>query len=160
MCRGRLIRPFLFRKDGMANPGEVPQRNASPAEIRSALAAAKTIAVVGLSPDAGRPSHRVAAYLQSRGYRVIPVNPSVAEVLGGRSFARLQDVPGRIDIAVVFRKPEAVPGVVDDAIAAGAGAVWMQEGVVHNAAAERARGRGLLVVMDRCILKEHQSAFG
>jgi predicted CoA-binding protein len=144
----------------MADLCDVPLRNASPDEIRSILAAAKTIAVVGLSPDAGRPSHRVASYLQSRGYRVIPVNPAVPEVLGGRSFARLQDVPGRVDIAVVFRKPEAVPAVVDDAIAAGAGAVWMQEGVVHNAAAERARAQGLLVVMDRCIQKEHQGAFG
>jgi predicted CoA-binding protein len=126
-----------------------------PDDIRDILTASKTVAVVGLSDDPGRASHHVAAYLQEHGYRIIPVNPAVTEVLGERAYASLRDVPGPVDLVDVFRRSEAVPGVVDDAIAVGAKAVWMQEGVVHEAAAAKARAAGLKVVMDRCTLKEH-----
>jgi hypothetical protein len=143
----------------MTDACEIPLRNATPDEIRALLASAKTIAVVGLSPDPARPSHRVAAYLKDHGYRVVPVNPGAGTILGEQAVARVQDVPSRVDIAVVFRKPEAVPGVVEDAIAAKAGAVWMQEGIAHNAAAGRARAAGLAIVMDRCIQKEHRAVF-
>src|SRR5262249_15612840 len=104
-------------------------------------------------PD--RPSHGVAAYMQEQGYRIIPVNPALDTVLGEKSYARLQDVPEKIDIVDVFRRSEAVPEIVDDAIAVGAKAVWLQEGVVHEAATAKARAAGLAVVVDRCILKEH-----
>jgi predicted CoA-binding protein len=114
------------------------------------------IAVVGLSDKPDRPSHGVAAYMQSAGYRIIPVNPAVKEVLGEKSYSSLKEIPENVDLVDVFRKPEAVPEIVEDAIAIGAKAVWMQEGVVHNAAADRARAAGLQVVMDRCILKEHR----
>jgi predicted CoA-binding protein len=126
-----------------------------PDDIRDILTASKTVAVVGLSDDPGRASHHVAAYLQEHGYRIIPVNPAVTEVLGERAYASLRDVPGPVDLVDVFRRSEAVPGVVDDAIAVGAKAVWMQEGVVHEGAAAKARAAGLKVVMDRCTLKEH-----
>jgi len=105
--------------------------------------------VVGLSDKPDRDSYQVAAYLQERGYRIIPVNPAVREVLGEKAYARLQDVPEPIDVVDVFRKPEAVPEIVDAAIAAGAKAVWLQEGVIHNAAAEKARAAGLQVVQNR-----------
>jgi predicted CoA-binding protein len=124
-------------------------------EIRDILAASKTVAVVGLSDNPGRASHNVAAYLQRNGYRVIPVNPMVSEVLGERSYPSLRDVPEPIDLVDIFRRSEDVPPVVDDAIAVGAKAVWMQEGIVHEGAAAKARAAGLKVVMDRCTLKEH-----
>jgi uncharacterized protein len=138
---------------------EIPLRNATPAEIRHALAGAKTIAVVGYSANPDRPSHRVAAYLKGRGYRVVAVNPGLTEALGGKAFARVRDIPGGVDIVGIFRKPEAVPEVVEDAVAAGAKVVWMQQGIVNNAAADRARAAGLLVVMDRCLQVEHRVAF-
>ena len=119
------------------------------------LRSARTIAVVGLSPKPFRASYGVSEFLQSAGYRIIPVNPSVAEVLGEKSYARLEDIPEKVDIVDVFRRPEAVPEIVDAAIRIGARAVWMQEGVADERAAARARAAGLLVVMDTCILKEH-----
>jgi len=125
------------------------------AEMKSLLGSAKTIAVVGLSGDVFRPSFGVAQYMQGQGYRIIPVNPNATEVLGETAYARLEDIPEKIDIVDVFRRSEFVPDVVDSAIAIGAKAVWLQEGVVHEAAAEKARAAGLLVVMDRCILKDH-----
>jgi predicted CoA-binding protein len=124
-------------------------------EIRDILTASKTIAVVGLSDNPDRPSYHVAAYLQRHGYRIIPVNPGAREVLGERAYPSLRDVPVPVDLVDVFRRSEAVPPVVDDAIAVGARAVWMQEGVVHEDAAAKARAAGLKVVMDRCTLKEH-----
>lgn len=124
-------------------------------EIRDILTGSKTVAVVGLSDNPGRASYHVAAYLQKHGYRIIPVNPAVSEVLGERSYGSLRDVPEPVDLVDVFRKSDAVPPIVDDAIAVGAKAVWMQEGVVHEEAAARARAAGLKVVMDRCTLKEH-----
>ena len=128
-------------------------------EIRELLRTARTIAVVGLSAKHHRPSHGVSEYMQSQGYRIIPVNPNLTEVLGEKAYPKLEDVPQRIDIVNVFRRVEAVPGVVESAIRVGARAVWMQEGVVHAAAAEQARAAGLAVVMDRCILKEHRKRF-
>jgi len=128
--------------------------------IHDLLARSKVIAVVGLSSKAHRPSHGVGRYLQSVGYRVIPVNPNEREVLGEKSYPRLEDVPVQVDIVNVFRRSEFVPPVVETAIAIGARAVWMQEGVIHEEAAARARAAGLEVVMDRCTLKEHAKRFG
>ena len=122
--------------------------------ITELLASAKTIAVVGLSSKPYRASFGVAQYLQSSGYRIIPVNPNETEVLGEKSFARLEDVPEKIDIVDIFRRSELVADVVDAAIRVGARAVWMQEGVEDQASAERARRGGLFVVMDHCIGKE------
>jgi uncharacterized protein len=141
----------------MSDACEVPRHGASREEIARLLKAAHTVAVVGLSDKPDRDSYQVAAYLQERGYRIIPVNPAVREVLGEKSYARLQDVPEKIDVVDVFRKPDAVPEIVDAAIAAGAKVVWLQEGVVHNVAAERARAAGLQVVQNRCMLKEHRA---
>jgi predicted CoA-binding protein len=128
-------------------------------EIRQLLSESKTIAVVGLSAKAWRPSHGVSEYMQSRGYRIIPVNPNLTEALGEKAYARLEDVPGPVDIVNIFRRPEAVEPIVDAAIKMGARMVWMQEGVIHRQAAEKARAAGLGVVMDRCILKEHRRHF-
>jgi uncharacterized protein len=125
--------------------------------ILEILKTSNTIAVVGLSSRRMRPSYGVAEYMQSAGYRIIPVNPNETEVLGEKSYARLEDVPERIDIADIFRRSEYVPGIVESAIRVGARAVWMQEGVFHPAAAERARQAGLYVIEDSCILKEHMS---
>ncbi len=125
-------------------------------KIPEMLRRARTIAVVGLSSKRWRPSHGVAEYMQRAGYRIIPVNPFEREVLGEKSYASLDEVPGEIDIVNVFRRSEFVPEVVEAAIRRGAHAVWMQEGVVHEEAAARARAAGLDVVMDRCILKEHR----
>jgi predicted CoA-binding protein len=120
---------------------------------------AKTIAVVGLSSSRWRPSYGVSEYMQSVGYRIIPVNPNELEVLGEQAYPTLDDVPVPIDIVDIFRQPRFVPEIVDAAIRVGAKGVWMQEGVVHEEAARKAREAGLEVVMDRCILKEHQKAF-
>lgn len=124
--------------------------------IEKILKGSKAIAVVGLSPKPDRPSHRVASYLQAQGYRIIPVNPTVEEVLGERSYPDLASVPKEIDVVDIFRRPKHVPAIVEAAIAKGAKAIWMQEGIVHEEAAARARAAGLLVVMDRCMFKEHQ----
>ena len=131
----------------------------SPDPIRELLARSKVIAVVGLSSKTHRPSYGVSRYMQSVGYRIIPVNPLEKEVLGEKSYARLEDVPVQVDIVDVFRRSEHVPPVVESSIAIGAKAVWFQEGVVHEEAAARARAAGLEVVMDRCILKEHARRF-
>jgi uncharacterized protein len=125
--------------------------------VRRALQQAKTIAVVGLSSSPLRPSHGVAAYMQSQGYRIIPVNPRVDYVLGEKSYASLLEVPEPIDIVNIFRRSEFVPEIVDQAIQLKAPVVWMQEGVVHERAAAKARAAGILVMMDSCILKEHRA---
>ena len=127
--------------------------------ITEILKTARTIAVVGLSSKRHRPSYGVAEYLQSAGYRIIPVNPNEQEVLGEKCYPRLEDVPERVDIVDIFRRSEMVPEVVESAIRIGAKAVWMQEGVIHSGAAERARQAGLIVVMDACMLKEHMKRF-
>jgi predicted CoA-binding protein len=124
--------------------------------IPELLRQAKTIAVVGLSNNPMRPSFGVSEYMQREGYRIIPVNPQETEILGEKCYARLEDIPEHVDIVDVFRRPEFVPEIVESAIRIGAGAVWLQEDVVHEAAAQRAREAGLTVVMDKCILKEHR----
>jgi uncharacterized protein len=117
---------------------------------------AKTIAVVGLSSRRTRPSYGVSEYMQAHGYRIIPVNPNETEVLGEKAWPTLEAIPEQVDIVDIFRRSECVPEVVDSAIRIGAKGVWMQEGVVHDEAAGKARAAGLEVVMDRCILKEHR----
>ena len=136
-----------------------PGSSAGPDAIAELLRVSRVIAVVGLSSKRARASFGVAQYLQSAGYRIIPVNPNESEVLGEKAYAKLEDVPGKIDIVDIFRRPEEVPPVVESAIRAGAKAVWMQEGVVHPQAAERARQAGLFVAMDVCIFKEHRKRF-
>jgi len=125
--------------------------------IADVLRQAKTIAVVGLSDNPLRPSYGVAAYMQSQGYRIIPVNPNIDEALGEKSYRSLMDVPEKIDIVNIFRRPEFVEEIVDQAIQLNVPAIWMQEDVVHEKAAEKARQAGIFVVMDRCILKEHRA---
>ena len=119
----------------------------------------KTIAVVGLSSRLFRASNGVSRFMQSAGYRIIPVNPKETEVLGEKAYPSLDDVPEPVEIVDIFRRPEYVPDIVEAAIRKGAKVIWMQEGVVHEAAAQRAREAGLEVVMDRCILKEHMASF-
>jgi hypothetical protein len=130
-----------------------------PDPIREILEQGKTLAVVGLSSKIMRPSHGVADYMQRHGYRIIPVNPREESVLGEKCYASLDAVPEPFDVVVIFRRSEFVPEVVEAAIRKGAKVVWMQEGVIHEQAAERARAVGLKVVMDRCILKEHAKRF-
>jgi predicted CoA-binding protein len=126
-----------------------------PEVIDRILTESKTIAVVGLSSDGTRASNGVSRYMQSRGYRIIPVNPNEATVLGEKSYARLEDVPEKIDLVDIFRRSEEAGQHVDEAIRIGARGVWLQEGVIDEDAARRALDAGLDVVMDRCILKEH-----
>lgn len=127
--------------------------------IAELLKRSKIIAVVGLSDNPMRPSHGVSAYMQSNGYRIIPVNPRIEESLGEKSYASLLDVPEKVDIVDIFRRPEYVEAVVDQAIQLNVPAIWMQEDVIHEKAAEKARQAGIFVVMDRCILKEHRARF-
>lgn len=128
--------------------------------ITALLGRAKTIAVVGLSNSPLRPSHGVSAYMQSRGYRIIPVNPQIQEALGEKAYASLLDVPEKVDIVNIFRRPEFVGEIVDQAIQLKVPAIWMQEEVINEAAAEKARRHGIFVIMDRCILKEHRARLG
>ena len=134
-------------------------RGQVPDVVEKILRSAKTIAVVGLSPDPARPSHGVARYLQRAGYRIIPVNPNVDEVLGERAYPSLSRLPGPVDVVDIFRRSEFVGPIVDEAIAIGAGAVWLQDGVVDEAAAGRARAAGLDVVMDDCMMRRHAAGF-
>lgn len=119
------------------------------------LKSCQTIAVVGLSGDEYKTSHHVARYLQEQGYKIIPVNPNESEILGETCYPSLAEVPEKVDVVDIFRKSEDVPPVVEDAIKVKAGAVWMQEGIVNEAAAKKAREAGIKVVMDKCMLKEH-----
>lgn len=123
--------------------------------IGELLKSARVIAVVGLSSNRMRPSYSVAEHMKNAGYKIIPVNPNETEVLGERAVAKLEDIRERVDIVDVFRRPEFVPEIAESAIAIGAKALWLQEGVIHEAAAKRARDAGMFVVMDRCIFKEH-----
>ncbi len=127
--------------------------------VTELLQRAKTIAVVGLSNNPMRVSHGVSAYMQSQGYRIVPVNPRIESSLGETAYASLLDVPEKIDIVNVFRRPEFVAEVVDQAIQLKVPAIWMQEGVIDERAAEKARKAGIFVTMDRCILKEHRARF-
>ena len=128
-------------------------------EIKEILGKCKNVAVVGISPKEDRPSYGVASYLQSKGYRIIPVRPDGDTLLGETVYPSLTQIPKEIEIDVVdiFRRPEDVPPIVEEAIRRGAKVVWIQEGIVHEEAAARARRAGLKVVMDRCMKKDHQS---
>lgn len=130
-------------------------QNPSPDEIKALLTRVKTIAVVGLSPKPGRPSFGVSQAMQRFGYRIVPVRPAISEVLGEKAYPKLADMPFPVDLVNVFRESAAIPGLVDEAIAIGAPAIWIQEGIVHDDAAEKARAAGLAVVMDRCIWKDY-----
>src|SRR5438309_1668866 len=127
--------------------------------IPEILRQAKTIAVVGLSANRSRPSYGVAKYMQSQGYRIVPVNPKYSSVLNERCYASLLDIPKFLEIDIdmvnIFRRPDAVLPLVEEAIQIGAKGVWMQEGVIHQGAAEKAKQAGLWVVMDRCLFKDH-----
>jgi uncharacterized protein len=126
-------------------------------QITDLLKKAKNIAVVGLSSSPMRPSYGVAAYMQTQGYKIIPVNPEINGALGEKAHPSLSDVSEPVDIVNIFRRSEFVPALVDDAIKLKPAAIWMQEGVRHEAAAEKARKAGILVIQDRCILKEHRA---
>ncbi len=134
--------------------------NPSESEIRALLERIETIAVVGLSPNRERPSHRVAAAMKGFGYRIVPVRPGTESVLGERAYADLRQVPHPIDLVDVFRAPEQVEPIVDATIERRIKAIWFQEGVVNERAAQRARSAGLFVVMDRCVYREYVSLFG
>ena len=127
--------------------------------IKEILERYKNIAVVGLSSQTRRPSYSVSQYMQRAGYRIIPVNPNETEVLGEKAYSSLDEVPGPVEIVDIFRRPEFVPDIVEAAIRRNAPVIWMQLGIVNEAAAERARSAGLEVVMDRCILVEHRAVF-
>ena len=126
------------------------------AEIKQILQDTKVIAVVGLSPNSQRDSHRVAGYMQSKGYRVIPVNPNTGEVLGEKSYPNLRDIPHKVDMVNVFRSSQHLPQIVDDALEIGAKSLWTQLGVIHEESTHRARDAGLDVVTDRCMMVEHR----
>jgi predicted CoA-binding protein len=128
--------------------------------ITDLLRRSRTIAVVGLSNSPLRPSHGVSAYMQTQGYHIVPVNPKIDEALGETSYPSLLEVPEKIDIVNIFRRPDAVEEIVDQAIQLKVPAIWMQESVIHEKAAEKARKAGIFVVMDRCILQEHKARFG
>lgn len=130
--------------------------NPSSDAIRALLEKTRRIAVVGLSPNPDRPSHGVAQALQGFGYKIIPVRPAVDEVLGEKAYPDLRHLPGPVDLVDVFRAPEFVEAIVDDCIALKLSALWLQEGVVNEAAANRARQAGIFAVMDRCIYKEYR----
>jgi predicted CoA-binding protein len=130
-----------------------------PDPIADLLQRSKTIAVVGLSNSPMRPSYGVSAYMQSNGYRIIPVNPKIKEALGETAYASLLDVPEKVDIVNIFRRPEFVEEIVDQAIQLKIPAIWMQEEVINQKGAEKGRKAGIFVIMDRCILKEHRARF-
>lgn len=127
--------------------------------VTELLKRARVIAVVGLSDNPMRPSYGVTAYMQSQGYRIVPVNPQLESCLGEKAYPTLLEVPEKIDIVNIFRRPEFVEEIVDQAIQLKVPAIWMQEDVVHEKAAEKARSAGIFVVMDRCILKDHRARF-
>ena len=132
--------------------------------IYELLSRTKTIAVVGLSENPMRPSHGVSAYMQAAGYKIVPVNPQIAEALGEESYPSLLEMPRavaeKIDLVDVFRRPQYVDEIVEQAIQLKIAAIWLQEGVIDERAAEKARKAGMFVVMDRCVLKEHRARFG
>ncbi|WP_269531739.1 CoA-binding protein [Chitinimonas sp. BJYL2] len=131
----------------------------SDAQLRTLLQTTRRIAVVGLSPNISRPSYRVSLQMQRWGFDIVPVRPAITEVLGQPAYANLLAVPGKVDLVNVFRRAEEVDAIVTDAIAIGAPAIWLQQGIIHEAAAERAAAAGMLVVMDRCIMVEYARLF-
>jgi predicted CoA-binding protein len=138
---------------------QLPEFNTENEEIRGILENNRTIAVVGLSTDPGRDSHRVAKYLHEHGYRLVPVNPKAEAILGEQCYASLREIPFSVDIVDIFRKVEAIPALVDEAIAIGAKVVWMQLGLAENRSAHKAMAAGLKVVMNKCLKIEHSSYF-
>ena len=130
-------------------------RNPDPEAICALLREVKTIAVVGLSPNVARPSYRVSRAMQGFGYRIVPVRPAVSEVLGEKAYARLSDIPFEVDLVDVFRNPDDVGPIVDECIALGVRRLWLQDGVVNEEAAEKARAAGITVVMDRCVWRDY-----
>ena len=130
-------------------------QNPTPEEIKALLQRVKTIAVVGLSPKPDRPSFSVSQAMQRFGYRIVPVRPALDSALGEKAYAKLADIPFPVDLVNVFRESAAIPGVVEEALAINAPAIWIQEGIVHDETAEKARAAGLTVVMDRCIYKDY-----
>ncbi len=141
-------------------PNNPTHDNPSPDEIKNILERSKKIAIVGLSAKEERDSNRVAKYLMEKGYEIVPVNPGQKEILGQDCFKTLTDIPFKVDLVDLFLNPERVPPVVDQAIEIGAPVLWMQEGVIHHEAAQKAREAGLTVVMDRCTKHEHKKLFG
>ncbi len=139
----------------MSDPA-IPAKYQDPETIRAILREARTIAVVGLSPDPSRDSHGVARYLQLNGYRIVPVNPTATELLGETSYATLSDIPFHVDVVDVFRRSEAVPAIAEEAVKIGAGTLWLQLGVISLEGAATAEQAGLRVVMDRCMMVEHR----
>jgi uncharacterized protein len=133
----------------------VNEPSPTPAEIKAILQNSRVVAVVGLSPKPERPSYRVAQYLKDHGYRIVPVNPGQKEILGEKCYPRLADIPFPVDVVDIFRNVEAIPAIVDEAIAMGAKVVWMQQGLVEPESAQKARAAGLKVVMDRCLKIDH-----
>jgi uncharacterized protein len=137
---------------------ELPAFRVSDEEARKVMDRYKTIAVVGLSTNPEKPGHYVPKYLKEHGYKIIPVNPTAkGEILGEKVYAGLRDIPQKVEVVDIFRPPKDVPPIVEDAIAIGAKVVWMQEGIVNNAAAERAKAAGLTVIMDKCMMKVHKA---
>ena len=143
----------------MSDECELPRHHSRPDELRAILTRHRVVAVVGLSTDESKPSYGVAAYLQRAGYRIVPIHPKAKTILGEQAYANLREVPASLGVEIVdiFRRPDAVMEHVEEAIAVGAKVVWMQEGVINNAAAERAQAAGLQVVMNLCMLKEHRA---
>lgn len=140
-----------------ALPAGGPAFRVSDEEARKILKTYKTIAVVGLSSNPEKPSHFVPKYLKDQGYTIIPVNPTAkGEILGQKVYAHLREIPRKVEIVEIFRPPQDVPPIVKEAIAIGAKVIWMQEGIVNNAAAERAKAAGLTVIMDKCMMKVHR----
>ena len=139
---------------------EVPDSNPSEEEIREILRQADTIAVVDLSNDPTRASHQVAAYMQSHGYRIVPVNPREKSILGETSYPSLKDIPFPVDVVDVFRQPDAVPAIAEEAVTIGAKALWLQYNVISFEGAEIAERGGVAVVMDRCLKVEHARHMG
>lgn len=142
------------------NSERTPTRWQDPAVIERVIARARTVAVIGVSPNPARPSHGVAAYLHRSGLRVYPVNPAITELFGRTAYPSLADVPEPVDIVDVFRRPEFVTPIAEQAVAAGAGTLWLQLGVINTAAAEIAEAGGLDVVMDKCLRVEHARLLG
>jgi len=136
---------------------EIPRANPAPDQIRDILKDSRRIAVVGHSDDPSRDSYRVGRYLESQGYEVFAVNPHARSTPDLRFYADLASVPGPIDVVDIFRRPDAIPAIVEEAIRLGAKTIWMQEGLADSAAAEKARAAGLRVVMSRCIMKDHRA---
>jgi len=128
-------------------------------EIKNILKDSKTVAVVGLSDKPYRPSQGVALYLQEQGYKIIPINPNITEALGEKAYTSLKEIPESIDVVDIFRKSQTVGPIVDEAIEVGAQTIWMQEGVLNEEAAQKARDAGLNVVMNKCMMKEHRRFF-